>query len=99
MSQHPKAIHLNFPKWLWADAHFYEKIESLVPFYINAICFYSSYQNELNGEACALEPIDVRNSIAEQFTWWPQKKGGAKFQAKLEDIVGCRRLPCLESRK
>ena len=53
---------------------FTRKIDALVPFYINAICFYSSYQNKLNGEGCTLGRLDVRNSIVEKWISWSQKK-------------------------
>jgi len=53
---------------------FTRKFDALVPFYINAVCFYSSYQNKLNGEGCTLGRLDVRNSIVEQLIWWSQKK-------------------------
>ena len=53
---------------------FTRKIDTLVPFYINAICFYSSYQNKLNGEGCTLGRLDVRNSIVEKWISWSQKK-------------------------
>jgi len=64
---------------------FTKKIDAIVPFYINAICFYSSYQNKLNGEGCTLGRIDVRNSIVEQLIWWSQKKDVRKV---LNYIVG-----------
>jgi len=53
---------------------FTRKIDALVPFYINAICFYSSYQNKLNGEGCTLGRLEVRNSIVEKWISWSQKK-------------------------
>ena len=68
---------------------FTRKIDALVPFYINAICFYSSYQNKLNGEGCTLGRLDVRNSIVEQWISWSQTK---EVREVLNHIVEHSRL-------
>lgn len=51
---------------------FTKKVDGLIPFYINATCFYSNYQNRLNREACTLGRLNVRNSFVEKWIAWSQ---------------------------